>query len=59
MKKKITKEKNKLNKKKTKEKKVLTIEEKLEKRNLVLYSIYKMLSYDLLFYYIVSFLFFT
>lgn len=54
MKRPFTKEKNnKLNKKK------LTPEERIEKRNLILFSIYKMLSYDLLFYYIVSFLFFT
>ena len=62
MKNKITKEKTKLNKKKSKkikEEKILTVKDKLEKRNLLLYSIYKMLSYDLLFYYIVSFLFFT
>lgn len=34
-------------------------EEKTQKRNLILFSLYKILSYDLLFYYIVSFLFFT
>lgn len=64
MKKQITKEKNnKLNKEKRIknkiDKKALSPKDKLEKRNLTLYSLYKMLSYDLLFYYIVSFLFFT
>ena len=64
MKKQITKEKNnKLYKEKRIknkiDKKALSPKDKLEKRNLTLYSLYKMLSYDLLFYYIVSFLFFT
>lgn len=35
------------------------LDEKYQKRNLKLYAIYKMLSFDLLFYYIVSFLFLT